>query len=363
MAMNDHHYIDYDPQLVLRIIQMAYIEAGGDVAYPGDEKDMLMRGMQSAIVQALAAVDNALLQNTLSNAVDTALDLYGEKRGCYRIDASPSHAVVEVEFMPVGQISVIPAGALLTVDGAVLFSTDNPITISPLSSTMRTSITCTQAGVIGNGIPDGTVMQFVSSQPDVKRVTVITPSSGGEMRETDDSFRERIRTYGAVTVTTGPVQQYEGQAKAVSTEILDASAVNGGPGVVDIYLLGITGDVSEELRQKVEDSLSAETTRPLTDHVVIHQAEAVHYSLNVKYTADNNADTAIRQAAYDYKSWQDNTIGQAFNPDRLVAAMYQAGATRVIIDSSSSFDGGAAEYTPIAKSQYCSGEVSLAVII
>ena len=38
---------------------------------------------------------------------------------------------------------------------------------------------------------------------------------------------------------------------------------------------------------------------------------------------------AVAAAISDYQEWQDNVIGQAFNPDRLMAAVYNAGAIRV----------------------------------
>ena len=41
-------------------IILTVTDAGGDVLYPGDEKEMLMRGVQSIIMQAFAGIDNAL---------------------------------------------------------------------------------------------------------------------------------------------------------------------------------------------------------------------------------------------------------------------------------------------------------------
>ena len=76
----------------------------------------------------------------------------------------------------------------------------------------------------------------------------------------------------------------------------------------------------------------------------------------------NGMDTLFAAAVSEYQEWQDNKIGRAFNPDKLIAMLYQAGATRAVIGSGSSFNGGTAEYTEIAESARCSGTISLAVM-
>ena len=63
-----------------------------------------------------------------------------------------------------------------------------------------------------------------------------------------------------------------------------------------------------------------------------------------------------------YQKWQDNTIGRAFNPDRLMAAIYQAGATRVIWGDGSAFNGGNVAYAEIDPDAHCKGTISLGVI-
>ena len=54
------HYVTYDPKAIWLDMMMAYIEAGGDILYPGDEKEMLLRSVLADVVQVLANVDNAL---------------------------------------------------------------------------------------------------------------------------------------------------------------------------------------------------------------------------------------------------------------------------------------------------------------
>ena len=92
------------------------------------------------------------------------------------------------------------------------------------------------------------------------------------------------------------------------------------------------------------------------------EATAVPYVLNVNYSCDNSSSvvTAITAAVQEYQDWQDNSIGTPFNPDKLMAAIYQAGATRVTWGTGSEFDdGGEIEYTEIAANEHCSGTITL----
>ena len=110
----------------------------------------------------------------------------------------------------------------------------------------------------------------------------------------------------------------------------------------------------------MEDALSAEDVRPLTDQVIVSEAQPVIYRLYLLYSADSGAVVpAITQAVTDYQEWQDNTIGRAFNPDRLMAAVYQAGATRVQWGEGSVFDDGEVCYTEINIDQHCKGTITI----
>lgn len=71
----------------------------------------------------------------------------------------------------------------------------------------------------------------------------------------------------------------------------------------------------------------------------------------------------MAECVKSYQSWQDGTIGRAFNPDRLMAAMYQAGAERVAWQTGSAFgEAGAIEYTEIPETACCKGTITLEVL-
>ena len=365
MDNTEIHYLTYDPDEMLAEMIDAYREAGGGPLWPGDEKEMLLQGVLSVMVQAFAGIDNALRMATLRYAVGKYLDIYGEKRNCTRISATQAKATIRVTTIATGIADTIPAGTAVTQDGETLYLTDEDITLSGAAQSLLATVTAEKAGSKGNGLLSGAQMQFLINFPGVTQVTCEESAKGGLDEEEDENYRERIRLYGLTTVTTGPAEQYNSVAMAVSSLILDAHAKNLGGGSVGVYLLLSDDDEAAAIINAVQAALSPDTVRPLNDSVMVALATKKEYTLNVQYSGDAeyaNLDAKVAEAVEEYQKWQDEKIGRAFNPDRLKALMYQAGCIRVIFAEGSEFDGGDAEYTEITDTQVCSGTISTEVI-
>lgn len=364
MDNTELHYLTYDEEELWSAMMLAYIGEGGDILYPGDEKEVLLRGVQQILMLAFAGIDNALRMDTLRYAVREYLDLYGEKRSCYRIQAAPAKTTVTITTNATGEIATLPAGTSMTQDGSIFWTLDEDITLSGNVETLTAGITASTAGAAGNGLLQGMQMGLVVQNKAINSIIAAADASGGQNEEDDEAYRTRIHDYGLTTVTTGPKDQYEREAKKVSSEILDVAAVNGGACAVNIYLLTASSEGTAALIQAVEDALSPDDVRPLNDLVTVQLATKKEYTLNVEYAvySGQNVSAAITAAVNEYKVWQEQTIGRAFNPDKLKAMLYNAGCNRVEFGEGSEFDGGTAEYTEIEENEYCSGTITLAVI-
>lgn len=362
MDNTELHYVTYDPDEIWDEMMLSYVEAGGDILYPGDEKDMLLRSVLADIVQVFAGVDNALRMQTLRYATGDYLDILGELRSCERIAAAAATATVTITTNETGQNDIIAAGTAMTADGELFFQLEEDLEISGYAQSVTVNVVADRIGSVGNGLVAGTQMQMQVTHPAINSIVVASDAVGGQEREDDETYRERIRQHGLASVTTGPASQYEAAAKAVSSLIMDAKAVNLGGGSVGIYLILSDETGSAALIQSVVDSLNAEDVRPLTDSISVQLAEEIDYTLDVHYTSDNTNATrsAIAAAVTDYVAWQDEVIGRPFNPDRLMTAIYQAGATRVTWGANSSFDGSSViAYTEIQPTQHCKGTITL----
>lgn len=362
MDNTEIHYLTYDSDAVWEKMILAYVEVGGDILYPGDEKEMLLRGVQAVIIQALAGVDNALRMATLRYAVRDYLDLYGEGRNCERIEAAPARATVEITTNQNLKIETLKAGTPLTADGQMFYLLEKDVKLSGFKETLTADIVAQMAGIPGNALVKGTEMHLTTTHSGINKIVVKGDAKGGTDSETDDVYRERIRVAGLASVTTGPERQYEAVAKSVSTQIIDAHAKRIGDGKVGVYVLLASEEGKEALLQSILDALSARYVRPLTDYVSVFQATDVPYTLVVEYAADSMSTIAdaVAAAVKDYQEWQDNTIGRAFNPDRLMAAVYQAGAMRVKWGTGSKFKtGDPVQYTPIGECERCKGTITV----
>lgn len=364
MDNTELHYLTFDPDAIWEQMMINYVEAGGDILYPGDEKYMLLRSVQEDIVQVFAGVDNALRMLTLRYAQGEYLDVLGDKRNCPRIEATAAKATVTITTNATGKTDMLEAGTSMTADGEIFYLLTEPLTLTGYAQTATVEVVADRTGSIGNGLLSGTEMGLAITNSNVNSIVAASDAKGGNEAEDDETYRARIREYGLTNVNTGPRRQYEAAAKAVSSEIIDARALNLGAGNVGIYLILASDTGATAIMQSVLDALSAENDRPLTDNVTVHRAVDVAYTLNVNYISDNTNATseAIAKALSDYQTWQDEVIGRAFNPDRLMSDIYKAGATRVNWGEGSNFNGGDVEYTEIGANERCKGTISLTSI-
>nr|WP_295277635.1 baseplate J/gp47 family protein [uncultured Blautia sp.] len=362
MDSSELHFIECDPEKLWDKMIENYVNEGGDILYPGDEKEMLLRSVQADIVQVSASVDNALLMMTLRKATGIFLDVYGERNNCNRIEASTATATVQIITNATGKSQTLPAGTAMTHDGEIYYLLTDDITLTGYEQTITANIIADREGLAGNALPNGAEMVLAITNSAINSIVTTSAATGGNEEEEDEAYRERIRKHGLTSVTTGPYQQYESIAEGVSSAIIDAKALNLGGGNVGVYLILSDESSQNNILQNVLDTLSSKNVRPLNDHVTVHMATKVNYTINVQYTSDNSSSTteAITQAVHDYKDWQDHTIGRAFNPDRLMASIYQAGATRVTwLDGSRFKDSSNITYTEIKESEHCNGVITL----
>lgn len=364
MDSTEIHYLTYEPDEIWNEMITAYVEAGGDVLYPGDEKEMLLRGVQAIITQVFAGVDAALRMDTLRYAAGEYLDIYGEKRNCTRIPAQAAQSKVKITFKATGTARTIASGSALTANGEKMYLLEEDVQQTGYEQEIIAGIVCQQTGNTGNGLLAGTQMQFMVPNPAITSVFVTESASGGQDEEDDDTYRDRIREYGLINTTTGPENQYESAAMNVTSEIVDAKALNLGAGKVGVYLILASETGADAILESVASALNAQNVRPLTDTVTVQKSKEKAYTLKVQYAqaTGNNITSALASAVKEYQAWQDETIGQPFNPDKLMAMLYQAGATRVIWGDGSEFDGGDVTYTAVPADTRCKGNITLAVM-
>lgn len=106
--------------------------------------------------------------------------------------------------------------------------------------------------------------------PFVLKAKQISSFKGGANKESDERLRQRAILSLERFSTAGAKKAYIYQTLSASSKVLECQVQNGGAGIVNVFIKTI--DMSEETRKDVEEYLSGEKVRPLTDNVFVFNA-------------------------------------------------------------------------------------------
>lgn len=153
--------------------------------------------------------------------------------------------------------------------------------------------------------------------------------------ESDDAFRRRIQLAPEGYSVAGPSGAYVYHALSADPEVEDAAATSPAPGIVDIHVLSRSpsGIPSPAALDAVQQALSADDVRPLTDHVRVFAADVIEYTVEAELVLFDGADTtsilhASQQAVEAYVA-ERRKIGQGVARSGLFAALHGPGVRTV----------------------------------
>lgn len=334
-------FLTTDAESIKSQILSGYESLTGRSLAAGDPVRLFLLSIAEILILQRTAINTAAQQNLLSYATGNYLDALGTYLSVKRL--AESRAKTSIRFtlsQALANSFEIPAGFEVT-NGVVAFATDADVTIAAGELTAEVGATCTTSGTSGNDYLAGQIATIVTPMAFLKSAENITITTGGSDAESDADFAERIRLAPNSFSVAGPVKSYVYHAKSASSAVIDVSVVSPTPGEVDVYPL-LTGGVlpTEEVLKQIEDYLSADAVRPLTDYVRVLSPESVPYEIVVRYwiSADDKTKSetirkAVETAVENYRLWQQTKIGRDITPAKLIAAVINAGATR--IDSAS----------------------------
>lgn len=324
--------------------EQAYYETTGTrkTLYPGDPIRIWIYTQALRIYTAYQLIDFSAKQNLLKYAEGSYLDNLGARVGVTRLPASSAICTVRFTLSTVQPSAVsIPAGTRVSPGGNVFFETIDYVEVAVGSTYVDTVVRCTELGTIGNGYIAGQINILVDPIPYVSSVSNQDSSQGGADIESDTSLSERIFLKPESFSVAGPKDAYVFFAKEYNQSILDVSVSSPNPGEVDIRFILQDGELPDStLISNLEDYLSDDTRRPLTDYVTVQAPTQVSYNIALTYyirSDDASFASTIQQAVSTaisiYVIWQKSNIGRAINPSELVKRIMQAGAKRVEVTS------------------------------
>ncbi|CUU87937.1 baseplate assembly protein J [Campylobacter hyointestinalis subsp. hyointestinalis] len=149
---------------------------------------------------------------------------------------------------------------------------------------------------------------------------------GGAERESDDRLRARAVLSLERFSTAGSAKAYIYQAMSANAKVEEVSVLGGGAGIVNVYIKST--DMSEETRQSVADHLNGEKVRPLTDNVIVANANIIDVEIRAELElTDMLINGEINKNLQNIE--KSLHLGQDLNISYIYKILHQNGVYRV----------------------------------
>ncbi|NKD84516.1 baseplate assembly protein [Haematospirillum jordaniae] len=153
--------------------------------------------------------------------------------------------------------------------------------------------------------------------------------------ENDDDYRRRIQLSLEGFSSAGPTGAYIFHALSAAPGVKDVDAFSPAPGVVAVTVMSNDGDGTPgaDLLAAVQERLSGESIRPLTDRVVVQAAKIRPYTIRARLLFHDGPDREavlahVRTMAEKF-CHEHHRLGADITLSGLYAALHQAGVRKV----------------------------------
>jgi phage-related baseplate assembly protein len=339
-----------DPNLILADMITAFQNTAGRTLQPAQVERLLINlyAYRESLVRN--AIQYAGQQNLLAFAVFPMIDYLGQLLGVTRLGAQG--AVTTLQFTLQNALTLpytIPSGTQAgTADGQFIFATSADLIVPSGVTVASVNAACITPGPDANGYLPGQVNVLLSPNVLIASATNTTTTGGGSAPETDDHLRMRIQAAPNQFSVAGPAGAYRFFGLSVDPSIIDVSVVTPSPGTVQVYVL--TGPISAQpaaspnsaglansaLLAKVQQALSADNVRPLTDNVSTLAVSEIDYQIAGTVTLFSDAEpvstmAAVSAAAEEIALNLASRIQRDIVPSEIVAALSVPGVYQVVL--------------------------------
>ena len=275
-------------------------------------RELLLRARINSSVKAM------LLPFSSGSDLDNIVAIYGIER----LKGEKPTASIELSLStPRDADTIIPAGSVLASDnGDVAYVKETAIV-------KKGELKTTAVSVLDKFIKSSPLKcEYIQTPfPFVLKAKQLSEFEGGAEVESDERLKERAVLSLERFSTAGSKKAYIYHALSANAKVEEASVLNGGPGIVKVYLK--TSDMSEETRLSVADYLSGEKVRPLTDTVIVENATIK----NIEVMAELELTDMFLQDSIDKEikaSKSSLSIGEDLNLSYVYSTLHKNGVYR-----------------------------------
>jgi phage-related baseplate assembly protein len=338
MDIKELEFVEKDPTYWEGLLIDAYEKITQRPLYPADPERLLINLQTYASTLLAIAINETAKQNLLAFATGQHLDALAELYGVKRLPARKAQTILRFSLAePLSFDVVIPAGTRASAGGDLYFATLQEAKIPAGSLFVDVPAECSEAGTIGNGFSIGQIKNLMNPLPYVASVSNIIMSMYGADEEDDERFRERIRLSIERFTNAGSRQAYIYHTLSAHQDIEDVEVYSPAPGQVKVIFTVKGGNIPDaSMLSLVQDYLSSERVRPLTDQVLVSAPQVVYYDIDLTFYVNKKdapklsfIQSAVEKAVNDFIVWTKAKIGRDILPEELIRLVKQAGAYRV----------------------------------
>ncbi len=340
MRNSDYQFLSTDARELVSQLIASYEQMTGVTVRPASPERLIIQWVASVLVQERVLTNYTGNQNIPSRSRGKDLEALGEL--FYSESRPPAQAAITTQRFHISEEQsssvLIPFGTRVTDNqGVLVWATISDVLIPIGSTHVDVIVQCQTEGAVGNGYTPGQITTLIDVFPYYERCENITESAYGADGATDDEYFELMRLSMDAYSTAGPEGGYQYYARQVSTLISDVVTTSPSPGQVNIYVLMDDGTIAgEEIKNAVYEACNDRLVRPLTDYVLVEDAETVSYDIEFTYYISRSAalsvadiENAVKEAVDRYVGWQGGKLGRDINPDELRQYVREAGVKRI----------------------------------